>query len=51
VRAVLGALPSAEYPLTARVGTEMAEYGSDRHDEPVIAQMLAGIRSAAQSTE
>ena len=44
-------LTDPRHPLTARVGSEMAEYGSDRHDELVIAQMLAGIRSAAQSTE
>jgi AcrR family transcriptional regulator len=51
VRAALGALPPGEYPLTTRVASEMAEYGSDRHYELVIAQMLAGIRSVAQSTE
>jgi AcrR family transcriptional regulator len=51
LRAALASLPPAEYPLTARAASEMAEYGSDRHYELVIAQMLAGIRAAAQSTD
>jgi AcrR family transcriptional regulator len=51
VRAALGALPPIDFPLTVRVASEMAEYGSDRHYEIVLAQTLAGIRSTAESTD
>jgi hypothetical protein len=37
-------------PLTAAVADEIADYGSDRHYEVVMDQMLAGLRSAAVST-
>jgi AcrR family transcriptional regulator len=50
VRAALAALPRAEYPLTAAVADELADYGSDRHYELVVDQLLVGVRSAARSS-
>jgi AcrR family transcriptional regulator len=49
VRAALAALPLSEFPRTAAVAGEMANYASDRHYELVIDQLLAGVRSAARS--
>jgi AcrR family transcriptional regulator len=46
VRQALAALPPSEYPRTAAVAGEMAGYGSDRHYELVLDQLLAGIRSS-----
>jgi AcrR family transcriptional regulator len=50
VRAALAALPRDEYPFTAAVAGEMADYASDRHYELVVDQLLAGVRAAARST-
>ncbi|MGH9151064.1 MAG: TetR/AcrR family transcriptional regulator, partial [Acidimicrobiales bacterium] len=49
VREALAALPHAEFPRTADVAGEMANYASDRHYELVIDQLLAGVRSATRS--
>jgi AcrR family transcriptional regulator len=47
VGAVLAALPPAEYPLTVAVAGELGAYGSDRHYDFVLAQLLAGLRATA----
>ena len=35
-------------PRLAAVAVEMASYGSDRHHDPVLEQLLAGISAAAR---
>jgi AcrR family transcriptional regulator len=50
VRQAMATLPRAEYPRTAAVAAEMAQYGSDQHYELVLEQYLAGIRSSALSS-
>jgi AcrR family transcriptional regulator len=50
VRTALAALLRAEYPHTAAVVGEMADYGNDRHYELVIDQLMHGVRAAARST-
>jgi hypothetical protein len=39
----MATVPRAEYPRTAAVAAEMAEYGSDRHYQLVLEQYLAGV--------
>ena len=43
VSAQLAALPPSEYPLTVEVAGEMGAYGSDRHYEFVLDQLLRGL--------
>jgi AcrR family transcriptional regulator len=47
VGAALAGLPRSEFPLTVEVAGEMGGYGSDEHYDFVLAQLLAGLRSAA----
>ena len=47
VRQALATLPRDQYPRTAAVATEMAEYGNDRHYALVLEMTLAGIRAEA----
>src|SRR5215217_1676528 len=46
VGAALAGLPRSEFPLTVEVAGEMGAYGSDEHYDFVLAQLLAGLRSA-----
>jgi AcrR family transcriptional regulator len=43
VKAALAALPANDYALTKSVAAEMGDYGSDRHYEIVLGQLLAGV--------
>ena len=43
---VLSALPAEQFPLTIQVAEAMGNYGSDRHYELVLDQLLAGIQTA-----
>ena len=47
VRHALSSLPSAEFPHTAAVAREMADYASVRHYDLVLEQLLVGIQAAA----
>src|SRR5215208_4200912 len=47
VGAMLAALPRTEYPLTVDVAGEMGAYGSDRHYDFVLDQLLSGLRATA----
>lgn len=47
VGAMLAALPPSEYPLTVDVADEMGAYGSDRHYDFVLDQLLRGLRATA----
>ena len=49
VRVALATLSAADYPYTAAVAGEMAEYGHDRHYRWVLDQMLIGLRTAQPS--
>ena len=49
VGAALAGLPRSEFPLTVAVAGEMGAYGSDEHYDFVLAQLLAGLRSATAS--
>jgi AcrR family transcriptional regulator len=49
VGTMLAMLPASEYPLTLAVAAEMGAYGSDRHYDFVLAQLLDGLRAAAES--
>ncbi|HEX8101156.1 MAG TPA: TetR/AcrR family transcriptional regulator [Solirubrobacteraceae bacterium] len=48
VGATLAALPRSEFPLTAGVAGEMGAYGSDRHYELVLDQLLRGLEAGSQ---
>jgi AcrR family transcriptional regulator len=48
VGTMLALLPASEYPLTVAVAAEMGAYGSDRHYDFVLAQLLDGLRAAAE---
>jgi AcrR family transcriptional regulator len=45
VGAMLAQLPPGEYPLTVEVADEMGAYGSDRHYDFVLDQLLRGLRA------
>jgi AcrR family transcriptional regulator len=49
VGAMLAGLPRTEYPLTVGVAAEMGAYGSDRHYDFVLDQLLSGLRAAAEA--
>ncbi len=49
IRAALAGLPPADYPLTVEVAADLGAYGSDDHYELVLAQLLDGLRAAADA--
>jgi AcrR family transcriptional regulator len=49
VGAMLAALPRTEYALTVEVAGEMGAYGSDRHYDIVLDQLLRGLRATADA--
>jgi AcrR family transcriptional regulator len=49
VGAILASLSRTEYPLTVDVADEMGAYGSDRHYDFVLDQLLSGLRATADA--
>jgi AcrR family transcriptional regulator len=46
---MLAALPRAEFPLTVAVAGELGAYGSDRHYDFVLDQLLGGLSQTARA--
>jgi len=51
VAADLARLPRALFPLTVDVAAELGSYGSDRHYDFVLDQLLSGLRATAAPPE